>query len=116
MAPRLLMIHESPVPAALREVACADACCEGADAAAFNPDSLAQCAADLVIVIAIPPAPRALGLFRWLKTHAIATPTLAVLPEEPDHHLMEAAAEGVDDFVLCPVRKSEWRQRIIRRY
>jgi DNA-binding NtrC family response regulator len=56
----------------------------------------------------------AVDLLRWMDGQSFASPTLAVLPAEPDHDLLRATAAAVDDFVLAPVRRAEWRERVAR--
>jgi DNA-binding NtrC family response regulator len=115
MASRLLMIHEgSHIWEGWRDLDGHELRCERIAWGSFRPDALQDCAAALVIPFLVPWAPQALSLFRWLKAHPISTPTLAVLPAEPEPELMHAAAEVVDDFVLWPVREIEWRQRVWR--
>jgi two-component system response regulator GlrR len=82
--------------------------------ASFEPTRLRDCAADLVVPVAVRDGPLALTLFRWLKEHPVRTPTLAILPGEPEAELLRAAAEAVDDFILWPVRTPELHQRLSR--
>jgi DNA-binding NtrC family response regulator len=96
----------------LTAVAETDFACERTDWAAFRPERLQTCTADLVVFVAAPETRHAEPTFEWLKTHPISSPTLAVLPD--DGRLLQAAAGAVDDFVVWPVREGEWRQRVLR--
>src|SRR5262249_54864692 len=87
---------------------------EHADWEALVPDRLRGCAADLIVPVALPDSLRALNLFRWLRDHPLSTPMLGILPCEPGAQLLQAAAQVVDDFILCPVREEEWRERVTR--
>jgi DNA-binding NtrC family response regulator len=49
-----------------------------------------------------------------LKRHPVDRPTLAILPENPDSGLIKLASESTDDFMLSPIRKSEFQRRLER--
>jgi DNA-binding NtrC family response regulator len=71
-------------------------------------------AADALVVVATGPAAEALQLFEWVKSQPIAIPTLAILPGDPTPDVLQAAADTVDEFVLWPVRSTEWHYRMQR--
>jgi DNA-binding NtrC family response regulator len=75
---------------------------------------LGDARADVIVPVAIPTLAKTLTLFQWLREHPIATPTLAILPDEVEPDLLSVAAEAVDDFILSPLRPEEWRQRLSR--
>jgi len=77
-------------------------------------DRLREVQADVIVPVAIPAVAKSLSLFRWLREHPIATPTLAILPDEVEPSVLSAAVEVVDDFILSPLRPEEWRQRLSR--
>jgi DNA-binding NtrC family response regulator len=53
-------------------------------------------------------------MLEWLHDHPIATPTLAVLPEEAGPPLLRIVSESVDDFIVSPIRGAELRSRLDR--
>ena len=115
MATRLLIVHESPLPAeGWAEISGPDLDCRFVELASLRPESLERCAADVVVIAAINKPSNAIALFHWLRTHTPAAPTLAILPTDPKVELLDAVSGCVDDFVLWPVRATEWRQRITR--
>ena len=87
---------------------------ETAEWASFRFDSLPSCGADLVVPMAVPQAEPALSFFRWLSAHPVAMPTLAVVPADAEPSVLRVAAECVDDFILWPLRKAEWVERVTR--
>jgi len=80
----------------------------------FLPDKTALNAAELIVAIAVPMPPQAIGLFNWLRDHPIPTPTLAVLPSEVDAETLETVSKLADDFTLWPIHKEELRHRLER--
>src|SRR5687768_13963778 len=118
MLRRLLLIDAfaSPFPAAPGDTESwgRDVSCERVDWASFVPDNLRTCGASLVVPVALPEPARAMDLFRWLRGHPIATPTLAVLPDQTEPELLQAASEIVDDFIFWPAPGDELRLRVNR--
>jgi DNA-binding NtrC family response regulator len=115
MARRLLIVHETLDPQdVFADLPPQDFVCERAAWASFDPERLRTCAADLIALVAAPNARCAFDTFEWLKHHPIASPTIAVLPENVDQQLLQMATAVVDDFVVRPVRPHEWRERIVR--
>src|SRR5262249_7641649 len=70
-------------------------------------DKLPQCKAELILVVAVPMAPQAIGLFKWFRENPIPTPTLAVLPSEVDSETLDSVSQSTDDFILWPIHKGE---------
>ena len=115
MARRLFMVLEGRHPLdELTDVADDEFAYDRIDWESFKPEHLQACAADLVVLVAGLGDPRAVQTFEWLKTHSIPSPTMAVLPDNPAHDLLQAAAAVVDDFVVLPVCRREWRHRVLR--
>jgi DNA-binding NtrC family response regulator len=118
MAQRLLLIEQNAVAigTGLHGMLTAEGgfSCERASWGSLRPEALRDCAAQLVMPVAVPETAKAMQLFEWLRHHPIATPTLAVLPCEADEALLQTAAEAVDDFVFWPLRKGELRHRLRR--
>jgi len=79
----------------------------------FLPDQLQLREERLLVANAVPRSEEAVRFFHWLREHPLAIPTLAILPDE-DNELLQVAAEGVDDFLLYPVRGGELRRRVSR--
>jgi len=79
----------------------------------FSPEQLASCREGLLVANAVPGTQQAVELFRWLRAHPIAMPTLAILAEA-DSDLLQFAADAVDDFLLLPFRTEELRKRVMR--
>jgi DNA-binding NtrC family response regulator len=77
-------------------------------------EKLQQCSAQVLVAVAVPPSPEAIGLFRWLREHPIAGPTLAVLANDVDDEVLSIASQATDDFVLWPTQTAELRQRLQR--
>lgn len=77
-------------------------------------ERLRQCQAQLLVVVAIPPAPAPIELFKWLSRHSIPSPTLAVLPSEVDDETLSVVSQTTDDFVLWPTHRGELRHRLQR--
>ena len=112
---RLLIVHGSLLPAGgWEQISGPGFDCELVELDSFCPESLERCTADVVVIAAIGRLSSAIGVFRWLRTHTPAAPTLAILPADPNAELLDAVSGSVDDFVLWPVRDSEWRHRIAR--
>jgi DNA-binding NtrC family response regulator len=87
---------------------------ESTDWGSFSFDSLPPQGADLIVPMAVPHAERAKSFFQWLSVHPIPTPTLAILPSDPEPSLLRLAVESVDDFILWPIRQGEWIERVTR--
>jgi two-component system response regulator GlrR len=77
-------------------------------------EKLQQCHAQLLVAVAIPPAPVPIRLFKWLREHPISSPTLAVLSSEIDDETLSVVSQATDDFVLWPIHKVELRHRLQR--
>ncbi len=80
----------------------------------ISPSDTRTCHADLLLLViahADDPAGRWL---RLLRDDPVAMPIFVVLPEDPDHTLLELAGEVSTDFVISPVRRGEIEQRINR--
>ncbi len=88
--------------------------CDRADWTSFRPEDLQQCGADLVVLVAAPDPYCAADTFAWLNTHPVTRPTIAVMPDTAPDEAVECAMRVVDDFVVWPVRKFEWRRRVRR--
>jgi len=73
---------------------------ERAQWTSFAPDTLHKCSADLIVPVATTPEPAAIRFFRWLRKNPLATPTLAILPENGNDDLMRDAVEVADDSSL----------------
>jgi DNA-binding response OmpR family regulator len=67
-----------------------------------------------VVAVAVPPTPIVSQVLHRWRDRCIVPPTLAVLPRDADEPLLRVASEAVDDFMLCPVRAPELRQRLTR--
>src|SRR5262245_31248652 len=105
MSQRVVVIHDSP--------AAVDA---GIDIDPFHaereqggwtsivPEKLRECAADLIVPVAIPITSHVRGLFRWLHDHPITAPTLAVVAADADDEFLRVVSESVDDFLIAPLR------------
>ncbi|HXJ93628.1 MAG TPA: sigma-54 dependent transcriptional regulator [Terriglobia bacterium] len=70
--------------------------------------------ARLIIAFAPAESARAATLLRTLREWSPAAPILAVLPNELDQDLLQAAAETADDFVFWPPREHEFGERVMR--
>lgn len=118
MARRLLLIEQESVTTGsnlgLLLSAMAGVCYDRVAWDAFVPDSLSRSAADLIVASAVPPTAAAMNLFEWLCRHVIAVPTLAVLPAAAEEGLVQCALGVADDFTFCPIRESEFAQRVTR--
>jgi DNA-binding NtrC family response regulator len=68
--------------------------------------------ADLIVFVAEPKCPLVSDCFRYLASHPLRMPTLAILPADDD--LMHIATEAVDDFVIAPFLQSELQSRVSR--
>ena len=77
-------------------------------------EKLHQCSAQVLVAVAVPPSPEAVGLFRWLREHPVPGPTLAVLANDVDDEVLSIASQATDDFVLWPTHTAELRQRLQR--
>src|SRR5260221_1634109 len=77
-------------------------------------DPLRVSAAHLLLVNAERAREPALRVFGWLRENRIQPRILAILPSEADPELWEAASEAADDFLVAPVRKEEFEQRVLR--
>jgi DNA-binding NtrC family response regulator len=82
------------------------------DSLAF--ERLDQSSAHLVVAAAVPLVPKSIEFFRWLLTHSVSTPILAVLPDALEADILETVSKVTDDFILWPIRKEELRQRVRR--
>jgi DNA-binding NtrC family response regulator len=70
---------------------------------------------DLLMPVALAPAPHWSTLFDALKRRAAAAPVLAVVGAEAGADVLTAAARAADDFMIWSAdRASELRQRIVR--
>lgn len=68
----------------------------------------------LIILVALGEPGAAQSLFDSLQGHTLRTTILAVVPEQADETLLRAAAEVASDFVVWPLRETEFRERINR--
>jgi DNA-binding NtrC family response regulator len=67
------------------------------------------------LIVAFAAVPQgAVTLLRTLRDWSLATPILAVLPNEFDGDLLQAAAETADDFMFWPPRQHELHERVRR--
>ena len=118
MADRLLIIESGKLPAEssmIRLVAQENGlCCDMGSWESFQPESLRQCGAALVVVMAEADPGKALTLFQWLRVNPSVSPTLAILPSNSDSEFLRAASEASADFMLAPIRKNELRFRMRR--
>jgi two-component system, NtrC family, response regulator GlrR len=87
---------------------------ERLDWSSLDPDSLRRCHADLIVPVAMPITASVRRLFGWLRDHSIDPPTLAVIADDVDEDLLRIVSDAVDDFVVWPIRHSEFRQRVAR--
>ena len=92
MPHRLLIIEQPPFPSGRSPSGLLSGetgfRCEQATWDSFLPDQVRHCTAHLIVAVAFPEPTKAMNLFRWLRSHPIATPTLAVLPSEPEEELL----------------------------
>jgi len=79
----------------------------------LNPDHLAACRENLIVVNGVPRTEEGMRLFAWLHDHPLPVPTFAVLPPD-DAEFVKTAARAVDDFLFWPVHQEELRHRILR--
>lgn len=116
MPPRLLIIEHSSFPKATgrESILSSRQGCERRIWDDFVPETLFHSRAQLVLAHAVPSSGKAALFFQWLRTNPIRIPTLAILPEFPDHELLQSASDVIDDFVLWPVREEELDLRIER--
>ena len=77
-------------------------------------EKLLWCNAQLIVAVAVPMTPQAIGFFKWLREHPIQTPILAVLPSDIDGETLGAISESADDFILWPIHEVELRHRLQR--
>ncbi|HXQ21075.1 MAG TPA: sigma-54 dependent transcriptional regulator [Candidatus Acidoferrales bacterium] len=118
MARRLLFVEQGSVPfdQGLAPLLTPDAgfCCERIAWSASCLDGLRTETADVVVVVAAPQTTHTAGLLHWVRDQQVAKPTLAVLPETADDAFVRSALQVADDFALCPIRKDEFRHRVVR--
>lgn len=88
--------------------------CDRAIWNSFAFESLGRIGADLIVASGVQGRSTLLGFLHWLRDHPIGVPTIAVLPEGSEDELLSACFEAADDYVLCPLRPDELRQRITR--
>ena len=88
--------------------------CEFAKWDSLPFERLQRCNAQLIVAVAVPPVPEAIGLFKWLREHPIRSSTLAVLSSEVDDETLSNASQSADDFILWPIHKEELRHRLQR--
>ena len=116
--PRRLLIVEPPSSALrgwfddLHEKA-PDLLCEHVGWDARLRERISDSGCELVVIVALPPADDPTGFIRLLKEDPLATPTLAILPEDAGEELL-LASQLLDDFIVAPVRSDELRHRIRR--
>ncbi len=67
---------------------------------------------ELVVAVGVPETSEALDLFRWLREHAVAVPTLAVLPDQPSEEFLRTASDIACDFIVAPIRAFELHRRL----
>lgn len=118
MQPRLLVIENPPsvvhdylnraLPAQLNSG------CELANWDSLPFERLQHSQVQLLVAVAIPPAPAPLRLFKWLREHPIPRPTLAVLSSEIDDQTLSVISQATDDFVLWPIHQAELCLRVQR--
>lgn len=70
--------------------------------------------ANLFLLEASQRSERASKLLDWLTRQAFVAPAFAVLPDQLDDDLLQAASRSLDDFVLWPARLQELRERLGR--
>jgi len=114
MAMRVLILRDDDRAEGWDEIGCDDLVCTFGQLSPRQWDTLRQCAADVIAIVASSHASHAVALFRWLQTNSLAVPTIAVLPADASPELLQTAADATDEFVLQPVQRAEWRQRISR--
>jgi len=68
----------------------------------------------VLVAVAMPSSPEAIGLFKWLREHPIPSPTLAVLANDVDDETLSIVSQSTDDFVLWPTHAAELRHRLQR--
>lgn len=88
--------------------------CEKFDWKSFNPETLHQSMAQMIVAVTGSNTCKARPLFDWLRRNSIKTPTLAILPENAGQDLIREATEVVDDFLVCPIRPLELQYRLER--
>jgi DNA-binding NtrC family response regulator len=118
MMVRLLLIddEEASLAASFTRAPLSDTpwVCDQADWNSITYDRLDRRAADLIVVSASSRSSQILGFLTWLRAHAEAAPTIAVLPQNPERELLRVCFDAADDCVLSPVHGDELRQRIAR--
>jgi DNA-binding NtrC family response regulator len=80
----------------------------------FSVERLRASDSQLILAVAAPEPIEALDFFRSLRTGQRRVPTVAVIPHDATEELMNAMLAATDDFILCPVRVQELRQRLVR--
>ena len=81
---------------------------------AFTADNLCRSGAELLVLVGLPDARRALEALRQLQRRTISCVVLAVLPRTIQAAEIELASSAADDFVLWPERPEALRQRVLR--
>jgi DNA-binding NtrC family response regulator len=114
MATRLLILREAEPADGWGEIAGDDLDCTFCTPSSKSFDALIRCRADIVVIAALADSPVLRNLFSWLSHHTLAVPTIAVLAADASSALLQAAADSTDEFVLWPVQRAEWRQRLQR--
>jgi DNA-binding NtrC family response regulator len=112
MPRRILFIEDTPSLLRKDCSAALDCVSECADWSSLSRERLRERRQDLVIVVALASTPSIDDVFAWLAKNPIAAATLAVLAA--DDHLIRAAVEAVDDFIVAPVRLGELQSRVTR--
>jgi DNA-binding NtrC family response regulator len=79
-----------------------------------SSEQIKSSGAYLIVAFAAAGPQRAANLLRTLREWSLATPILAVLPNEFDEDLLQAAAETADDFMFWPPRQHELYERVRR--
>jgi DNA-binding NtrC family response regulator len=87
---------------------------ETIDWESLNAEELAASEAELVVLVAVPLAPQAMALFKWLQDNTIPTPILVLLPRDVDDETLSIVSRSTVDFILWPVHKGELRYRLER--
>ncbi len=80
---------------------------------ALTPDDLSSCGDGVIVANAAAVTSKAAQLFEWLRKNPVRSRIFAILPAN-DPEFLRLAAQASDDFLLWPIHKEEFRQRLLK--
>lgn len=110
----LILEHSGSGTSSCLHMLSARAHCEVRNWESFRPPVAPDPGTHLILVHAAPDPSKAMFFFDWLQTNPLNIPVLAILPEAPGEDVLRKVSSVVDDFLLCPLREEELKQRVAR--